>query len=208
MHRVKSVAWQALDSAACNQSVQEAANMLDQRSSNMLTEQQVRKSSEEDLHDITSQARVMLPETVDWCDLDPMLEACQPQAQQAKTQHELSSFFQLASCLQHPTELKQLTDLMQQGLIIIHKLADPSYDASQEFKESDQEWLERMISYAPDPEGFQAGRMHACISVLQLYFKLTNNTSANARKVVSWIRDGIKSPFSGVHHSSHAYYIY
>ncbi len=61
----------------------------------------------------------------------------------------------------------------------------------------------RLLSYAPDPEEFQAGRMHSCLPSLQEYFRLTGNRSANAKKVLSWVRKGIVLPFVGLDHRSH-----
>ena len=112
-------------------------------------------------------------------------------------------FFQLASCIQDEQEVANLKQLMTQGLKDVDKLSNPAFDALAEYQESDAAWLERMLSYAPDPDQFQAGRMHACVGVLKEYFRLTDNTSANAKKVISWIDDGIKFPFVGVQHKSH-----
>lgn len=112
-------------------------------------------------------------------------------------------FLQLASSITDQAEVMQLKELMCQGLTLIDNLSDPEYDAITEYRESDEAWLDRMISYAPDPDQFQAGRLHACLSCWHEYFQQTGNSSANAKKVISWLRDGIKFPFVKVQHKSH-----
>ena len=95
------------------------------------------------------------------------------------------------------------TTWQTQGVADIVKLQDPAYEATVEYQESDPDWSARMLACAPDPDLFQAGRIHACLGSWEEYFRATGNTSANAKKVLSWFRNGIMFPFVGVQHESH-----
>jgi len=83
-----------------------------------------------------------------------------------------------------------MIELMRHGLADISKLQDLGYDAMAEYQESDdhEAWTARLLSYALEPEQFQAGMMHSCLLSLQDYVRLTGNRSANAAKVLSWVR--------------------
>lgn len=85
---------------------------------------------------------------------------------------------------------------------MIWKLRDPSYTAELEFAEPDSDWLARMISKAPDPEQFHAGRMHSHVVLLDKFFEETSNRTGNANKVRHWIRHGIRLPFVNMWHKS------
>ena len=162
-------------------------------------------SSEEDLHDIASKVHHMHLDMADWPDSDPLLPSNSESVRHAEhiPGTAAGEFYRLPASIHDQAEVQQLMNRMRDGLAGIQKLADPQYDALTEYQESDEAWTARMLSYAPDPDQFQAGRMHSCLPVLVEYFKLTGNDSANARRVVSWIKQGIKFPFVGLDHASH-----
>ena len=60
-----------------------------------------------------------------------------------------------------------------------------------------------MVNMAPDPDVFQAGRMHAHVTLLDACFTLTHSLNASSKRVKAWIRHGVKLPFVGVGHESH-----
>ena len=47
---------------------------------------------------------------------------------------------------------------------MIRKLKNPDYTAEAEYSESDSDWLNRMLTCAPDPKAFKAVSMHACVA--------------------------------------------
>ncbi len=100
-------------------------------------------------------------------------------------------------------ELKKHMDMLYQGVAMIRKLTDPEYTAEVEYSESDSEWLNRMLTCAPDPKAFKAGSMHACVPVMKEYFSMLENRSKNAGKVVKWFKEGVKFNFVGWDHHSH-----
>ncbi len=166
-----------------------------------------RPASEEDLHDISSIVliRDIQSDMLNWEDTDPPMQSASSQLRPANQLSEVdnSAFFQLPASIKDQAEVRQMMELMRQGLADISKLQDAGYDAMAEYQESDEAWTARLLSYAPDPEQFQAGRMHSCLPSLQEYFRLTGNRSANAKKVLSWVRKGIVLPFVGLDHRSH-----
>ena len=93
--------------------------------------------------------------------------------------------------------------MLSKGLGMLWKLSNPSYTATDEYAESDAAWSARMVKLAPDPDQFQAGRMHSHATLLDAYFTLTDSLNANNKRVKTWIRHGIKLPFVGVGHKSH-----
>ena len=74
--------------------------------------------------------------------------------------------------------------LLRHGLDVVNKLSDPAYTAHTEYAELDSIWLERMMSFTPNPQSVKAGCMHACVPVLEEYFALICNKSRNAGKVM------------------------
>ena len=139
-----------------------------------------------------------------WLDSDPLLDhgiLRSPSAQQFSGHPES---FQLGPILDNPEEIQRLHSMLSRGISLIRKLRDPSYSAAEEYIESDAAWSARMVSMAPDPDRFQAGRMHAQVAILDAFFAQTNTNSAISRKVKTWVRHGIKLPFVGVGHKSHA----
>ena len=104
----------------------------------------------------------------------------------------------------HTDELKKHMDMLYQGVAMIRKLEDPEYTAGAEYSESDSEWLNRMLTCAPDPKAFKAGSMHACVPVMEEYFSMLESRSRNAGKVVKWFKEGVKFDFVGWDHHSHA----
>lgn len=100
-------------------------------------------------------------------------------------------------------EVNEQMGLLRHGLDLVNKLSDPTYTAHAEYAELDSIWLQRMMSFTPNPKSFKAGRMHACVPVLEEYFALICNKSRNAGKVIKWFKEGVKLKFVGVHHPSH-----
>ena len=49
---------------------------------------------------------------------------------------------------------------------MLWKLSNPLYTAAEEYAETDAAWSARMVNMAPDPDLFQAGRMHAHVTLL------------------------------------------
>lgn len=107
--------------------------------------------------------------------------------------------------MENPGETQHLHSMLSRGISLIWKLSDPSYSAAEVYIESDAAWSARMISIAPDPDQFQAGRMHAHVAILDAFFAQTSTNSAISRKIQTWVRHGIKLPSVGVGHKSHAH---
>ena len=138
-----------------------------------------------------------------WLDSDPWIEQGtlpHPNDQQYTGQPD---FFQLGHIL-GPQESQPQHSRLLKGVGIISKLTDPQYTAAEEYLEPDTVWLARMLASAPDPDHFQAGRMHAHVDVLDAFFTQTGSNNPNSRKIRTWVRHGIKLPFVGVGHKSHA----
>ena len=166
--------------------------------------QQGRK--QKDLHDISSRVTQEQGDMTDWMDADPLLMPNPPLASAAHSSlpsPQSEAFFQLPTTRANQQDKQKLSDLLTAGLADIQKLQDPAYSALEEYQESDEDWLARTLAYAPDPDQFQAGGLHANVSSLQQFFNLTANHSVNARKVINWIKHGIKLPWVGLNHKSH-----
>ena len=141
-----------------------------------------------------------------WLDSDPLLPARTPSSMLSSRRAQITqpdNFFQLPTSRATQQDKDFLSQLLREGLADIKKLQDPLYSALREYQEADEDWAARLTSYAPVPDQFQAGGLHANVACLEEFFTLTGNNSVNAKKVISWIKQGIKLPFVGVNHKSH-----
>lgn len=81
-----------------------------------------------------------------------------------------------------PQESQLLRAMLSKGIYIgmISKLNDPQYTAAEEYLEPDTAWLARMLASAPDPDHFQADRMHAHVDLLDAFFAQTGSNNPTA----------------------------
>lgn len=147
-----------------------------------------------------------MPDTADmadWLHSDPLLDHGIFSSHTAQQFTGKPEFFQPGPILQAPQDTQRLHDMLSRGLGMLWKLSNPLYTAAEEYAESDAAWSARMMNMAPGPDLFQAGRMHAHVTLLDAYFTLTNSLNTSSRRVKAWIRHGIKLPLVGVGHKSH-----
>ena len=160
---------------------------------------------EEHLQDVTVLLSAKLMDGNDmckWLEEDPLEQPKERQNVVNSVQENTEDYFVLIGSMDE-AELDNQKAILHDGLEILRKLQDPEYSAETEYDESDVDWMARLKTYGPDPECFQAGRMHACAEVLAEYFAVTGNRSANAKKLVRSMQHGIKFEFVGVDHKSH-----
>lgn len=166
---------------------------------------------DEDVQDLSAMAEYNWRVDVDmpqWCKTDPVEGEgeAMPQAFESYPDPRAvdPTFFRLENEMEAHT-LERHAAMLHEGLALIQNLQDPQYTAEKEFQqESDQTWLNRMLSYAPDPSAFTAGRMHACVSVLQEYLESQGKKSRVATNVIKQFREGVKFKFVGTEHPSQA----
>ena len=147
-----------------------------------------------------------MPDTADmtgWLDSDPLLDQNIFRSHTAQQFTGKPEFFQPGPILQASQNTQHLHDMLSRGLSMLWKLSNPLYTAAEEYAETDAAWSARMVNMVPDPDLFQAGRMHGHVTLLDAYFTLTKSLNASSKRVKAWIRHGIKLPFVGVRHKSH-----
>ena len=157
--------------------------------------------------DLSASSAILEADLSTWLDSDPLMNKDtnqQPQLHHHAVTQDHHPFFQLGPILQDPAELQTLHQMLEKGIGLIWKLSNPAYTAAQKYTESDSAWSARMLELAPDPDCFQGGRMHSHVALLDKFFARTQTRSANSRRVRTWIRHGIKLPFVGLSHPSHA----
>ena len=159
-----------------------------------------------ELDDIADKHRLHELRMADWWKSDPLTRVAQASPTSAFSPKDAADkkadFFRLDGKLSE-RELEGQLDMLRKGIDVVKLLSDPEYSAQKEYAEKDSDWLARMLACAPDPKSFKAGRMHACVSVLEEYFAELGNKSRNANKVISWFKEGVKFRFVGVEHKSH-----
>ncbi|DBA94940.1 TPA: hypothetical protein ACH3X1_002466 [Trebouxia sp. C0004] len=132
-----------------------------------------------------------MPETADvagWLDSDPMLDHGIFRSHTAQQVIGKPEFFRLGPILQAPQDTQHLHDMLSRGVGMLWKLSSPLYTAAEEYAEEDAAWSAGMVNMAPDPDLFQAGRMHAHVTLLDAYFTNTDSLDASNKRVKAWIR--------------------
>ncbi len=136
-----------------------------------------------------------------WWQTDPLLDITNIRLPLVSGSETCEAEFFTTQGEMHTDELKK--HMLYQGVAMIRKLNDPEYTAEAEYSESDSDWLNKMLTCAPDPKAFKAGSMHACVPVMEEYFDMLESRSKNAGKVVKWFKEGVKFNFVGWDHHSH-----
>ncbi len=87
---------------------------------------------------------------------------------------------------------------MADGLHCISKLADPI--PIREYAAPHVQWQSHMLTAAPNPEAFRAGRLSSCVQVMYTLLSSTSTLTKPAKTVLKWVTHGIKLIIVPVQH--------
>ena len=85
---------------------------------------------------------------------------------------------------------------------MLSKISDLQHLAAEEALEADQKWTLRMLEMAPDPKEMIGGSMSASAAATEYLLQQTSSQSKQARKVLEWLRTGMKFELVGTDHAS------
>ena len=108
---------------------------------------------EEEMQDVSVMAGQRMFTDVDmpqWWQTDPLLDLTNIRLPLVSGGGICEAEFSKIQGEIHTDELKKHMDMLYQGVAMIRKLEDPEYTAGAEYSESDSEWLNRMLTCAPD----------------------------------------------------------
>ena len=131
---------------------------------------------------------------------DPWLEVEEREMGQLEAISE-SDFFRLTNSI-NKEQLEYQKQLIDAGLEMLSKLSDLQYLAAEEALEADQEWTLHMLAMAPDPKEMIGGSMSTSAAAMEYLLQQTSSQSKQARKVLEWLRTGMKFEFVGTDHAS------
>ncbi len=162
---------------------------------------QLMEITEEEMQDFESRAMAAGKMwSSEWTGEEQLLER-ENRVFPAQAEQSGADFFKLQDKIDQQ-QLQKQKDLIDEGWHMLIRLSDPEYLASEEAQESDQAWTLRMLQMAPDPKQMKGGSMSDSSEAMKYFLEKTGNASRQAKRVLGWLRHGMRFNFVGTEHVS------